>query len=138
MAPSNVELLRSFYAEWERGDFGSVERVVDPEIEVVVADGPAPGSWKGLAGLAQAWRQWTDAWADFHAEPDELRELDGERVLVLLRRSGRGKASELDLGEVRSKGAAVYHFRDGKVTRIVAYLDRDRGLADLGLAPEIE
>ena len=138
MAPSNVELVRSIYADWERGDFSSVEWVVHPEIEVVVADGPMPGTWRGWAGLAQAWRQWTDAWADFRAEPDELRELDGDRVLVLLRRSGSGKTSGLDLGEVRSKGAAVYHFRDGKVARIVAYMDSERGLADLGLAPEID
>jgi ketosteroid isomerase-like protein len=50
--------------------------------------------------------------------------------------SGRGKTSGLDLAQIRSKGAWLVHVRDGKVTRFVRYWDRERALADLGLAPE--
>ena len=138
MASSNVEVVRSIY-DWDRGDFSSaVFEWAHPEIEVAIADGPTPGTWTGLAGLVEAWRQWTDVWADFRSEPEELRELDDERVLVLIRRSGRGKTSGLDLGEMRSEGAAVCHLRDGKVTKVVNYFDRERALADLGLAPDAD
>jgi hypothetical protein len=35
-----------------------------------------------------------------------------------------------------AKGASIYHVRDGKVTKIVGYFDRERALTDLGLAME--
>jgi hypothetical protein len=57
-------------------------------------------------------------------------------VLVLVRYEGRGKLSGLEVGQMRAKGASLFYCRDGTVTRFVAYLDRDRALADLGLAQE--
>lgn len=65
---------------------------------------------------------------------DEYRELDGERVLVLTHASGHGRTSGLDLGKLPTEGANLFHIHDGKVTRHVAYLQRDLALADLGLA----
>jgi hypothetical protein len=66
------------------------------------------------------------------------RQLDSERVLVLVQLSGRGKTSGLALEQMRTKGASVLHARGGKVTRFVLFWNRDRGLADLGLASEGE
>jgi ketosteroid isomerase-like protein len=131
----NVELVRSIYAAWERGDFGSAEWA-DPEIEFVWADGPEPGSHKGHGAMAKTMRDWLSAWADLRQEPEEYRELVHERVMVLHRFSASGKASGLDLGQMEAEGAAVFHFRGGKVTRIDHYYDRTRALAlaDLGLS----
>jgi ketosteroid isomerase-like protein len=135
MPSANVELLRSIYVAWERGDFSSIERL-DPDIEFVMSDGPSPGRWKGFAGMADAMRDWLGAWEEVRQEAEEYRELDSERVLVLHRFSARGKKSGLELGHIRREGASVYHVRHGKVTRIVHYFDRERALADLGLTHE--
>jgi ketosteroid isomerase-like protein len=132
---ANLDLVRSIYTAWERGDFAQTERL-HPDIEFVFADGPSPGRWTGLAGMAEGSRDFLSAWEDFRAEVEEYRELDGERVLVLIHHRGRGKTSGLGLGQMQTKNAALFHIRDGKVTKFVAYSDRDRALADLGLAPE--
>jgi ketosteroid isomerase-like protein len=132
---ANVELVRSTYAAWERGDYSSTEWA-HPEIEYVWVGGPSPGSWTGLAGMAAAWRELLSAWGDLRTEAEEYRELDDERVLVLSHSSGYGKASGLELGQMRTKTAGLFHVRDGKVTRHVVYWDRGCALADLGLAPE--
>jgi ketosteroid isomerase-like protein len=103
------------------------------EIELVAVDGPEPGSWSGLAGVANAWRDYLRAWDAWRVEAEEYRELDDERVLVLDRRSGRGKLSGLELEDMLTGGATLFHIRDGKVSRLVVYADCDRALADLGL-----
>ena len=130
----NLDLVRSIFVAAERGDYGSAEWA-DPEIEIVIADGPAPGRWAGPAGLADVAREFLDAWEGVSFEVDEYRELDSERVVALLRRSGRGKASGVDLGQIRTQGAFLFHVGDDRVTRVVIYWDRENAFADLGLAP---
>jgi ketosteroid isomerase-like protein len=137
VASANLELVRSIYAAWERADFSSAAWA-HPEIEFGMSDGPTPGRWTGPAAMAAAWSDFLSAWEEYRVDVDEYRELDGERVLVLHHRSGRGRASGLELGPMQTKGAALYHVRDGKVTRLVTYFDRDRALADLGLTPEAD
>ena len=129
---ANLDLVRSIYADFERGDFSRADWV-DPEIEYVQVGGLAPGSWTGLAGMAQAMRDWLSGWEDFRMEADEFRELDDERVLVFSHYSGRGKTSGLEIGQVRMTATTLLNIRDGKVVRLATYFDRDRALADLGL-----
>jgi ketosteroid isomerase-like protein len=105
-------------------------------MELVYADGPSPGTWHGLAQMTEGFRDFVSAWEDYRVVVDEYRELDDERVLVLTHRSGRGKASGLDLEQLGTTGAAIFYLRDGRVTRQEMYFERDRALAQLGLAPE--
>jgi ketosteroid isomerase-like protein len=129
----NLDLVRSIYAAWEGGDFLTSFEWAHDEIEFEVADGPEPGSWTGLAAMAAAFRERMSAWADYRFALVRVRELDGERVLALNRRLGRGKTSGLDLGRMQTQGVNLFHLHGGKVTKLVVYWDRDRALADLGL-----
>ena len=128
----NLDLVRSIFADWERGDYRSADWA-DPEIEFVVADGPAPDTWKGLAGMATGFRDTLNAWEDLRDVVEEYREIDQERVVVPVRLTGRGRTSGLDLADIASRAAYLFRIRDGKVTNIVIYMDRDRLFADLGL-----
>ena len=131
MSQENLDFVRSICAAWGRGDWSSAEWA-HPEIEFVILDGPTPGSWTGLAEMAEGWRSFLSTWEEFRVDVDEYRELDDERVLVLDHPSGVGKTSGVDLGQMQAKGAQLFHIRGGKVTRLVHYFDRERALADLG------
>jgi hypothetical protein len=95
----NVELVRSIHAAWERSDFDSAEWAAQ-EIEFVWADGPNPGSWSGLEGMAEANRDWLNAWEQLNMQVDDYREVGYDRVLVLHQFSAHGKRSRLELGQM--------------------------------------
>jgi ketosteroid isomerase-like protein len=133
MSEENVEVVRSIFAAWERGDYHSAEWA-HPEITFVAADGPAPGSWIGVTAMARAWREALSAFEELRAVADDYRTLDDERVLVLMHFAGRGKTSGLEFGDVRMKGANLFHVRGGHVTRLVLYWDREHAFTDLRLS----
>jgi ketosteroid isomerase-like protein len=137
-ASTNLDLVRSIYAAWERGDFSSAEWA-DPEIVYVENEVLDAGSVKGKAAMAERWRSWLSAWEEWRVEAEAYVELDHERVLVPFRFATRGKASGLELGgDMRVQGASLFQIRGGKVTWLVQYRNRDRALADLGLASEAD
>jgi ketosteroid isomerase-like protein len=128
----NLDLVRSIYADWERGDFKETGWA-DPAIEFVRADGPAPGTVWGLKATGAVWREFLADWEDFRAVAEEYREVDAERVLVLHRFSGRGRPGGAEVSDTGSRGACVFRVVDGAITKLVLYSARDRALIDLGL-----
>jgi ketosteroid isomerase-like protein len=126
---ANLDLVRSIYADWERGDFGRADWA-DPEIEFEAVGGAHQARTYGIRGMAREMRDYLTAWEGYRSEAEEYRELDRQRVLVLTVDSARRKQSDVAIEQRR---ASVYVIRGGKVSRITTYWDRDGALADLRL-----
>ena len=129
---ANLDLVRSIYAAMKRGGVNPAEWA-DPEIELVFADGPSPGTWTGVPAMIEGWRDYLRDWEGYYSEIVECRELDDERVLVFDELRGRARTSGVDLAQISPKGADLRHVRDGELVKIVLYYDSDRALADLGV-----
>src|SRR6476646_3400182 len=128
----NLDLVRSIYTAWERGDFSSAAWA-DPEIEFVFAAGPEAGRSRGIPAMRETWGAAVVAWEKIRVVVDAYRELDPERVLLLCHSAGQGRSSGLQLGEIEQSEAILFTIRGAKVVRLALYWDRDRALADLGL-----
>jgi ketosteroid isomerase-like protein len=129
MPQENLEIVRSIYADWERGDYSSAQWA-DPGIEFVLADGPSPGTFTGVPAMARAWRDFESGIEHLRTFAEHYRELDDERVLAMTQFGARGEESGVD---VETRGAIVFQIRRGKVKRLVRYWSADRAFADLGL-----
>jgi ketosteroid isomerase-like protein len=127
----NLDLVRSIYVDWERGDFSRADWA-DPDIEFVIFDAisGSPVRSKGLREMARGLTAAIEVVGEVRTAPVEYRELDTGRVLVFVRRSSIGKRSGIG---IEVEGANLFQISEGKVTRLVTYWDRDRALADLGL-----
>ena len=130
MPSPNLDLVRSIYEDWGRGDFGRTGEWADPDIEWARFGGEGAGAWTGLGAMTEAVGETLGGWEDLRAHADEYIDVDEDRVLVLTRWSGREKGSGSDAQALR---ANLFRLRDGKVVRLIFYWDRDRALTDLGL-----
>jgi ketosteroid isomerase-like protein len=129
---ADLDLVRSIYAHWERGDWSQADWA-DADIEFVMADGPDQRTIRGLPAMARVWGEFLTAWSGYAITGEEFRELGDGKVLALLHATGRGKSSGVGI-TASDRGANIFTIRDGAVTRLAIYFDHRNALADLGLA----
>jgi ketosteroid isomerase-like protein len=93
---SNVDVVRSVYGYWERGDILGSASLFTPDFEFarVGADlGILAGEWRGVEQAWKAIGEWMSSGEDLHIHVDEIFELDDGRVGAFGRRTGRGVSS---------------------------------------------
>jgi ketosteroid isomerase-like protein len=136
MSQENVEMVARLYRAAEQNDFRLHPEAFDPDVHSARVMSPETegaglsGEWQGLDGLAENIRLYLSAWNDFRSEPKEFIEA-GDKVVVLTRETGTGKASGIPLDQ---EAADVWELRDGKVIDVRFYLKREDALEAAGLS----
>jgi ketosteroid isomerase-like protein len=118
MSQETVELVRSVYDGWSRGDFSDIE-AFHPEIEFEMVDWPHQTKVRGIDAMSDTWQATLSAWEGFRAVPTEYID-HGRNVLVLNRIEGSGKESGAD---VSADTATLWTVEDGRVVRLALYWD---------------
>jgi ketosteroid isomerase-like protein len=132
MSQENVEVLRSAVAAFNRGDMDAFLEHWTPDIDYRAVEG-APddhGPIKGKEPLRAYVQDWIDTFDDFRQEPVEVIDVGGDRVIAVIRISGRAKLSGV---ETDLTYAALYTLRDGKVARGREYWTKEEALQAAGL-----
>jgi ketosteroid isomerase-like protein len=130
MSQENVELLRSVYEEWERGNLRAGTDLFDPDVESVwPPEFPSGGTYYGVKGHAHAMREWLGPWKDFRLTAEGYFEAD-DRVVVPFRVHARGGESGV---EVERRWAHIWTLRGGKAVRFEVWLDPAKALEAAGL-----
>jgi hypothetical protein len=85
---------------------------------------------RGIDGFAVLWRDWLRPFHSYRIELEEMIDL-GDRVLVLTRAIAR---VDPDSPEIVNAGATRFGVRDGQVTTVDSFLDREEALKAAGLS----
>lgn len=110
---ANVELVRSVYAQWRSGDFGTTAWAHEQIEYVNPAGAIEPGIRRGVDAFSRAVASLLDGWESWEMEPERL-EAFGDQVAVLVRYRARGRGSGV---EVAGRESALWTVRDEKVVR---------------------
>lgn len=131
MSKQDVETVKVLMDAVNRRDIDALAGVTTSDFEwfPVFAARVEGDAYRGRQGIEAFLGEVDETWQEFRPVPEEYRDL-GDRVLALGRLRTRGRASGAPSD---SPWGGVYDFRDGKVSRIRTYLDRDEALRAAGL-----
>ncbi len=127
MAAENVEIVRRVFDAFNRGDFETALDLLDEDVEW---GGPPDvpdetGPYRGHDGVVAGFRNFMKVWERLDVELVEVIDA-GDRVVAVNRWHGRSRGHGVDVDLHVSQ---VLELRDGKVTRVRQFRERDEALA---------
>ncbi|MFL5894704.1 MAG: nuclear transport factor 2 family protein [Thermoleophilaceae bacterium] len=129
--PEVVRVLEAGYRAYggDRGaDFGDFGAFIDPDLEWVEGGlAPEAGLRRGRESFERWAQSWIESFDDFRLEPLEAI-VEGDAVVVVLRQSGRGRASGVPF---TTDLAHVWHIRGLRAVRWESYARVELALAAL-------
>lgn len=132
MSQDDIDSLREGYAGVNRGDLEGFAQVFDPEIELRLPEGGiTTGTVRGLSNARQFLEDYVAAFDTFVMEPERFIEADDGRIVVLVRLSGVGRSSGI---EVEVEPTHVWTMQAGEAVTLEILPDRAEALETLGLS----
>jgi ketosteroid isomerase-like protein len=123
------DTIHQAYEAWSRRDVDALMEVVHPDSEArpILGANIGTGVYHGRDGLREWFRDLHQEWETFETHVTRIEER-GERALLTLQVHARGRASGVVIDSV------LYHvveLREGMISRLDAFRNRDDGLAAL-------
>jgi ketosteroid isomerase-like protein len=91
---------------------------------------PAPRVARGREEVRRLGGEFDAAWEEHRSEPQEIRALDADRVLLVSVEHFKGR----DGIEVEAPFAAIFTVREGRLARWHAFWDTEKALEAAGLS----
>ena len=131
MSRENVEVVRSAFAAFERGDMEALLRLIDEDVVITQADVPGlPAQQHGHRGVLETLAVWPEQWEDFRVEILRIAAAPAGKVIATVRDRGRGKQSGIEVGMEFSH---VFTIRDAKITEWQLFVQEGEALEAAGL-----
>ena len=128
MSEENLEVVRQVYEAATRRDTATILTLYDPEVELDASalgvEGRGGDTFRGHEGLRSLFDEWHESWGEIAYDYEELIDA-GDQVISVATRHARGRASGV---EVEQRFALLWTIRQGKVIRVIWFLDRDEAL----------
>jgi uncharacterized protein (TIGR02246 family) len=133
MSAATVELVESAFAAWNRGDVrGFADHVAEDVVWVEVSGRPESLGHElhGRERMRASLESLLEAWESYRLELERVEDI-GDRVLLIVREVGRGRASGV---EIDSRWGYVLTVADGLIVRVEAYRDGEEALRVTGVS----
>lgn len=126
-----IDIVMTGYEAFNRGDVDAALAVLHPEIEwhTYIVPGPGGGTYRGHDGVRELWSDARRVFGEFKNIPERLFE-QGDRIVAFVRVEGVGRESG---APVEARIAHLYTFRDGKVSCVESFEDREEALRVAGI-----
>ena len=133
MSKENVEIVREANAAFNRGDLAAFLEYCTDDVDFRAAEGALDdhGPIQGKDAVRAFMQDWLDMFDEFRAEPVELIDAGEDKVIAVVRISGRAKLSGV---ETDMTYAELSTLREGKVARSRQFFTRDEALEAAGLS----
>jgi ketosteroid isomerase-like protein len=132
MSEENVEIVRTAYDAFERGDLEAVSQLQGPAIEWQTSvEDPDAATHRGRVAVRRYIEGYMETFLGLRADLEECVEAPSDRVLATVRYTGRARASGIDMDW---RQWLVYTFKEGLIVRAEEYFDREQALEAAGLS----